>query len=382
VFSLVVMSVIAVVAVQVSLSDREASWAVAGGERAHFAAQAGANQTWANWPAAASTLAPGDSVDLGWRSLPDGLQYHAVITRVDSGSVQEVRVMRVEGRGPGVKGGQRVVELWSTKGANLFPKAIGARGNLKIDNDAIVDSYDSKLGPYGGANIDDEGDVHANGNVDITNNSTVSGAASATGAVTTATGGTATQGISSGAAPHDYPPVHCPTSGYTKAADLPPGPYSYNEMTGDLTVDNKTLDLPTGTYYFNNVLVKKPSGKLGPIPGDEVVMHVEGALTLANQGRLNADGFPPDLMVYGCGTSLDLWSLNQNSLAWAALYAPEDDIVVENDSDVFGAVVGRNVTIWKGGSGPVSVHYDEALGAVQAGGTRRLMVRPWAQIAR
>jgi hypothetical protein len=376
------MSVIAVVAVQVSLSDREASWAVAGGERAHFAAQAGANETWANWPAAAAALVPGDSVDLGWRSLPDGLQYRAVITRVDSGSVQQLRVLRVEGRGPGVKGGQRVVELWSTRGANLFRRAVGARGNLKIDNDALVDSYDSKLGPYGGANIDDEGHVHANGNADITNNSTVHGGATATGVVTTATGGTATLGTSSGAPPHPYPPVHCPTGGYTKAADLPPGPYSYNETTGDLTVDNKNLDLPTGTYYFNNVVVKKTNGNLGPIPGSEVAMHIEGSLTLVNQGTLNDNGSPLELMVYGCGTSLNLWSLDQNSLAWAAIYAPDDDIVIQNDSDVFGAVIGRNVTIWKGGAGPVSVHYDEALGNGLAWQSRRLLVRPWAQIAR
>ena len=58
------------------------------------------------------------------------------------------------------------------------------------------------------------------------------------------------------------------------------------------------------------------------------------------------------------------------------------DITVENDSDLFGSIVGRDVTIWKGGTGPVSVHYDEQLGSQSAGGGRRQLLRPWAQIAR
>jgi hypothetical protein len=49
---------------------------------------------------------------------------------------------------------------------------------------------------------------------------------------------------------------------------------------------------------------------------------------------------------------------------------------------VFGALVGRNVLIHQGGTGPVSVHYDEQLSGVLAGSSRRQMLRPWAQIAR
>lgn len=381
-FALIVMSVIAAAAVQLSMTDRQATWASVEGERAHYAAEAGAHRIWANWPAGSDALAPGDSLDLGWTTLPDRSRYRGVITRVDSGTVQELRVLRVQGRSAGPSGGQRIVELWSTQGANLFPSAVGARGNLLITNEALVDSYDSGVGPYGGPNVNTNGDVHANGNVDITNNSTVEGAASATGVTTTATGGVATQGTSSGAASKKYPPAYCPGGGYTKAAALPPGLYSYNEVTGNLIVDNTVLLLPAGTYHFNNVTVSKAASNLGPILGQNVTIHIGGTLTMGQQGKINLNGRPPEMMIYGCGPTLHTWSMNQNSLAWAALYAPQDDIVVENDSDVFGAVVGRNVTIWKGGSGPVSVHYDEQLGGLAAGGARRQMLRPWAQIAR
>ena len=70
--TLVVMSVVAAVAVKVSLTDRQATWAVRDGESASFASEAGVHRAWANWPANADSLAPGDSIVLGWMSMADG----------------------------------------------------------------------------------------------------------------------------------------------------------------------------------------------------------------------------------------------------------------------------------------------------------------------
>lgn len=381
-FALVVMSVIAIASVRVSLIDRQATWASAEGGRAQLAASAGAHAIWANWPAGADALGPGDSIDLGWRTLPDRTRFRGVISRVDSGTVQELRVLRVEGRSVGSRGGQRVVELWTTQGRQLYNAAVGARSDLTIDNDALVDSYDSGLGPYGGANIDTNGNVHADGDVSITNNSTVQGFGSAAGTVTTGTGGTATQGTASGVPPQGFPSVPCPVGAYTPAASLPPGPYSYNESTGNLVIDNTSVQLPAGEYYFGTVSVTKPNGHLGPIPGSDVTIFVGGTLTTGQQARMNDNGLPIELTVYGCGSTTHAWDFDQNSQIWATIYAPDDDITLRNDSDVYGALVGRNVVIHQGGTGPVSVHYDEQLSGVLAGSARRQMLRPWAQIAR
>ncbi|MGH7540158.1 MAG: DUF7305 domain-containing protein [Gemmatimonadota bacterium] len=381
-FTLVVMSVIAVASVRVSLTDRTATWASRAGARAQIAASTGAQEIWANWPAAADALAPGDSIDLGWATLPDRSRYHGVITRVDSGTVQEVRVLRVEGRSRGTRGGQRVIELWATQGRNLYDAGVGARSDLTIDTDALVDSYDSSLGPYGGTNIDTNGNVHADGDVFITNNSIVDGFGSASGILMTGTGGVATQGTASGVPPHGYPSVPCPAGAYTPAASLPAGSYTYNQVTGSLTIDNTSVQLPAGQYYFNDVLVKKSNGNLGPVPGSSVTIFVRGTLSTAQQGRLNDNGLPIELAIFGCGPTTNHWTFNQNSQIWAAIYAPDDDIELRNDSDVHGSLVGLNVLINQGGTGPVSVHYDEQLSAVLAGSTRQQMLRPWAQIAR
>ncbi len=380
--TLIVMSVVAAVAIQVSLTDRQASWAMREGEGAHVSAEGGAHREWANWPAKADSLAPGDSLDLGWTSTADGWRYHGMIKRVDSGIGQVMRVLRVEGRTAGNRGGQRVIELWNTTMPDLFPWAIGGRGDVLVDNDALIDSYDSGLGVYGGGNIGAEGDVHSNSDVTISNNSTVNGEAGANGTVTMNNGGVATGGTTNGVTPRDYSTPPCPPPPFTLPVDLPPGPYVYDPSTGDLTVDNKILLLPSGTYHFHDVTVKKPAGRFGPLPGASITVFISGALTVQQQAKLNEGGPPGAFAVFGCGTATDAWRFNNNSEAWGAFYAPDRDIVIENDSDIYGAVVGDRVTVWKGGTGPVSVHYDEALSSFNDAGARRQIPRAWAQIAR
>jgi hypothetical protein len=380
--TLVVMSVVAAVAVKVSLTDRQATWAVRDGERASYASEAGVHRLWANWPAKADSLAPGDSLVLGWQTMADGWRHRGVLRRVDSGFGPWVWVLRIEGRSAGIRGGQRVVELWSTRDVRVFRKGIGARGDILIDNDAIVDSWDSGAGGYGGGNIGTEGDIHGNGDVTITNNSTVSGEASAAGTVTENTGGVATEGTQDGAPPAYYPSAGCPTGPYTPTADMPAGPYAYADASGNLTVDNKTLELPSGTYYFNNVTVQKGSGRFGPAPGAQITVYIAGSLTVTQSAHLNSFGVPSEMVVMGCGGGGGQFLFDNNSQSWGAFYAPDRDVVVEQDADVFGALVGQTVTVWKGGAGPVSLHYDTQLREFDVAGPRRQIPRAWTQIAR
>ena len=46
---------------------------------------------------------------------------------------------------------------------SLFTYAAFAQGSLVINNNALIDSYDSSLGLYGGANKFSNGDVGSNG---------------------------------------------------------------------------------------------------------------------------------------------------------------------------------------------------------------------------
>ena len=121
IFALVIMSVLAVAALQTASDDRLSSRAVREGGLALYAAESGVNwvlNTVAD--SVSATLAPGDSTDLGWQGLVNGSSYHAVLYRYDmDDGGQELFGLRVDGRGAVPLGGQRVVSVTLTRSSSI-----------------------------------------------------------------------------------------------------------------------------------------------------------------------------------------------------------------------------------------------------------------------
>ncbi len=149
--ALVLLGAIAVVSMMTTGQERMTGRALRESAKAFYAAEAGANAIIAEWDQAGyDTLlaGPGDSLDLGWRTLENSLSYWAMLRRVDGGSGTRLYTISVTGRGLGVLGGQRVVgvALRTTTttielpGAFVFAGSatIGKGGNVIIDgNDNI-----------------------------------------------------------------------------------------------------------------------------------------------------------------------------------------------------------------------------------------------------
>jgi type II secretory pathway pseudopilin PulG len=112
VLAMVVLSLLAVVALRTAVDEQRASRAMRESSIALYAAEAGMNEVWATWPdSAVKTLSPGDSLDLGSRTLDNGASYRAVIQRYDNGG-QTVFGLLVDGRGAGPLGGHRQVVMY------------------------------------------------------------------------------------------------------------------------------------------------------------------------------------------------------------------------------------------------------------------------------
>ncbi|MFL5467576.1 MAG: PilX N-terminal domain-containing pilus assembly protein, partial [Gemmatimonadaceae bacterium] len=72
VFGVTLMSIIAVAAVSTATDERRAGRAVRESTLAEYAAEAGLRQTYGAWPKVqVNAMLPGDSLDLGWQSLPN-----------------------------------------------------------------------------------------------------------------------------------------------------------------------------------------------------------------------------------------------------------------------------------------------------------------------
>ncbi|UCC98395.1 MAG: hypothetical protein JSW66_00600 [Phycisphaerales bacterium] len=99
-------------------------------------------------------------------------------------------------------------------------------------------------------------------------------------------------------------------------------------------------------------------------PGSSLVLYVDGDIASDNSVGINNEaGNVKDLQLYATGTGGQVFSLKAKSSVFGTVYAPEADITLYPNSEMRGAIVGRNVTFKSG----AFFHYDEALKEAQVG---------------
>ena len=109
---LVILSTLAVAALLTSSDELLASRAMRISTSAFYAAEAGLHETYATWSSypAIDSIAPGDSLDLGWQTLGNGTSYRAVVHRWHAGDEPLYQVV-VEGRGRSGTRGARTLSF-------------------------------------------------------------------------------------------------------------------------------------------------------------------------------------------------------------------------------------------------------------------------------
>jgi hypothetical protein len=173
---------------------------------------------------------------------------------------------------------------------------------------------------------------------------------------------------------------------------LPPvTPPALPDMGTDIYVKGTTLNItPTssGTYTDIDVLRKGSdiTAQYGilVISGGDVVLHITGDILLGQGCELivkdgsslklyvngniicregsgiGNEGDPGSLRVYGTGDGLQTFDLKAKTTWSGAVYAPNADITLYANGDVYGSVIGNNFEFKAGGN----FYYDEALGEV------------------
>ena len=380
VFAIAIMSVVVVAALASSSDEGRASRAVRESTLATYAAEAGLRSVYGSWPSVAvQSLAPGDSLDLGWQNLPNKASYRTVIHRVDGGGLQEY-VVAVQGRRAGLNGGVSTV-IGAVGGVPVFAHAIFAQTNIALNGGGIVDAYDSDAGDYNPAVSDTIANLRSNGSIDI-QKMTVYGDASAVTSVNVGTqvdirGATTSSAVA--AAAMDIPA--CPVGGYTPAAQVPGGAgITYNPLSGVLNVAaGAVLTLNSGDYYFSQVVLSGNSTlRVKPDAGERVEIVISDLLNVVGGTVSNLSDRPSGLGFASCGTPVtpSTWTLNGGAGSAFSIYAPNHSISVGGSGDIWGAIVGSTYTA----TGGAKLHYDAALARQPSKG---LIVHPasWAQLA-
>ena len=154
---MVLLSAMGIAALLMTSNEMKSSRAMREGGKAFYAAEAGLNKTWANWPdSIGGTLEPGDSVTLGWVNLEGGASYNVQLHRVDNGATRPLFRMLAEGRGDGPLGGRTVLSYLMTGGTSaLFdlPGAFhfGGAANIGKGGNVTIDGNDNVPPGWGGS---------------------------------------------------------------------------------------------------------------------------------------------------------------------------------------------------------------------------------------
>ncbi|HJQ52916.1 MAG TPA: hypothetical protein VJ825_03625 [Gemmatimonadaceae bacterium] len=358
-FAVAIMSIVAVAALSSASDERRTSRAVRESTVAEYVAEAGLRQTYGNWPVdPVKAMNPGDSLDLGWQSLPNSEKYRAVIYRVDNGGLQEYNVV-VQGRRTGVNGGISTV-IGVVGGVPLFSRAVYGESYVWIQN-AQLDSWDSANGAYNPLLPGTNADVFSNADMTL-QKTNIKGAAGAVGTITQNNSPTATGGISPNQAKlTPYDPLPCPTGGYSPVTpELAAVGYTGNGVLS--LASGQTLNLIAGKQYFFRSIVMTGTSKLALPGGGPVNVAVQDSIYMAGGSLANTSHKATDLSFASCGTPTDgtktnYWGLTGGADAYFSVYAPDKVVYALGNSAFYGAVISNIFYI----TGSAQFHYDEAL---------------------
>jgi len=232
-------------------------------------------------------------------------------------------------------------------------------------NNCATDSYNSNLGPYGGINIGDKGDVASNkdlvnvGNADIRGHVSVGpkgkvkvGPNGEVGSLAFFAAGNVGL-IEKGWVRYDMNVVlpDVPNPWTAGAGQTPSSSGSYKYLLEDRTnYELDSLSIGGGeTLYVTNGIsklwVKGDVNIQGNIKVDQpgsLKLYVGGNVTLS--GTWDKSVIPADLMIYGLPTCTSI-NVTTGSKLEAAIYAPQASLVLNGTANLFGSAVARSITV-------------------------------------
>ncbi len=273
-------------------------------------------------------------------------------------------------------GESRVTEeaLITASGLNLFDYAVFVDGEITMNGNVMVDSFDSRIGDYNASHTNSDGHIATNawhqgavslvGNVDVYGN--VGVGPDGIENVSVSSSGNSTY-MSFSADPPRPLPFHTPTLTPVLGDIDPRGNQSVNPPPGTYNLlsagAQTTVTLTTGTYVILGDLSTVGQGRIVIPPGEKVELFVLGDVSLGGNSVVNGNSDAASFIVYG-GPNTTSVTLNGIGTATMAIYAPAADFRLVGNANIYGALVGNTLST----VGNSAIHYDKALGGITGGG--------------
>ena len=236
-----------------------------------------------------------------------------------------------------------------------------------IGGNMMTNSYDSDNGPYSLTTSADRGSVCSDGDVKVHGDAAIYGDARAGqyGEVEVDGNPIITGNIGNRVKPLDLPSVNAsPYSTNNNNNSLPRvlrlnangnGNHWVSPLDnqGDFRLNAGDIyNLSGGTYYFRDMLLN--GGATLNITGDATI-YVTRDLTFNGGSFVNTTGLKAESLTINMTGGVA--NITFGSPFYGVLYAPDTDVTVSGNADVYGAVVAEDLKI----TGNAIGHYDESL---------------------
>jgi hypothetical protein len=110
--------------------------------------------------------------------------------------------------------------------------------------------------------------------------------------------------------------------------------------------------------------------------GSTLALYLEGDLDTDNNAGINNEGVPSSFKLFGTSTKEQSFVLRAKSKSFGAIYAPNADVFVKADSDIYGSVTANNVVMMASGN----FYYDKALRTVTTDDDAvRFVINQWCE---
>jgi hypothetical protein len=270
---------------------------------------------------------------------------------------------------------------------------------ITLFQNAYIDSYNSRNGPYDAARARHRGNIGTNatdwGKVDL--GVTLYNNAYVDGSVATGFGSDPNEVIvqrnnaiitgtkSALDRPKDLPSVP-PPAGLTFRGNYTlgnggTGTISQSGQYTNFFLDNNAVVTITAsvTLYVTGGFTLSNNTQFRISPGCDVTLYFAGNWAIDNNAQINnVSQNPAQLKIYGTDTLDGQQTFSNNAETYASIYCPRADLYLANNAAIFGSVVSKSIEQKNNGV----IHYDESLGSLQTGfgsGSGTYSVKSWQE---
>lgn len=269
----------------------------------------------------------------------------------------------------------RMVKVTTSK-PKIFNNAISATGPINMGGTAMVDSYNSCLGPYSPSNM-----LGTNGSI-ATDGSISLGNASVYGTVTTGPSGTVSTGPNGGAGDDAWnssksggiePGWSADNMNVSFTSNSPPagGPFlaPTPDTNNNYTLTGGTNQMSSLSLSSQSMIVTAPSvlyvtGNISITGNGYIQINSNASLTLifggsasfAGGGIVNGTGVPENMSLVGLNSATSI-SYSGSADFVGTINAPEADLSLGGGANVYGAAIVNSFS----NKGTANFHFDSCL---------------------